>query len=119
MGHFATRVNDTVYSFGQSGMTIISFDEYIERNSFRWTVGYNLNLTDSEALYVELFLTTYDKSYSYINRCVCTTPIRESLNSIGLLGNLSRYNSLFPSELKGQLDDILKPSVNSTELGIH
>ena len=80
-GHIGVRVNDKVYSFGQSGMNIIDFDNYMSNNSFRSTVGLEINLSGKEAQYVENYLANYKEQYTYIRNC--TTPITSALSIAG------------------------------------
>ena len=47
-GHAAVDINGTTYSYGQSGMSVLSTYNYLERNDFRNTKGLVLNLTPEE-----------------------------------------------------------------------
>ena len=81
-GHVATRIGNTVYSFGPNGMDILDADEYMAKNDFRSAVGTVLNLSEAETRSFENYLANYDSDYNSFYRN-CGSPVASGLTSIG------------------------------------
>jgi len=83
-GHVATNIDDTIYSWGPSGMSVMPYQDYMDRNTFRNAKGYTLNLSPEEQAQLEHRLMWQKGKGSYgalgFN---CTDPLERGLEDLG------------------------------------
>ncbi|WP_404465211.1 RHS repeat-associated core domain-containing protein [Vreelandella aquamarina] len=81
--HVATNIDDTIYSWGPNGMSIMPYQDYMERNTFRNAKGYTLNLSPGEQAQLEQKLMWQKGRGSYgalgFN---CTDPLERGLEDL-------------------------------------
>ncbi|GGW47573.1 hypothetical protein GCM10007158_05750 [Vreelandella hamiltonii] len=107
-GHVSTSINDTTYSFGPSGMSILPTEVYLGNNSFRSGVGTTLNLSSEQESQLQSCMSNFNDSYNALKNN-CGAPIQNCLRELGhdLGGNLlpvSLGNSLLDSELAKEVE---------------
>ena len=84
MGHVATDINGTTYTYGPDGMTVLPTDQYLERNDFRDTKALKLNLTfdQEEQLENRLAWQQGKGSYGALGHN-CGDPLESGLEQLG------------------------------------
>lgn len=102
-GHLSVDIdiNGTTYSFGPSGMTVMSTAAYNELNGFREGMELQLNLTDSQEAALQAYLSRYRVPYdpAYNN---CATPVQRGLAQSGI----DTGHQMLPVSLGNQLIDM-------------
>ncbi|MBF0474981.1 MAG: RHS repeat protein [Deltaproteobacteria bacterium] len=106
-GHVSTDIDGTTYSYGTQGMSIMTTDDYIDRNSFRDGIGSVLDLTSDQEARLQSCMDSDQGSYSSTGNN-CGSPIQNCLNQLGFsFSNLlpvSFGNSLLNSGLVSQFN---------------
>lgn len=86
VGHASIGINGTSYSWGPKGMDIRKRSEYIDiQTNFRKGIKISLHFSSNQENKLSNFLKNYSKNNSYwFPGNVCTEPINEALEYIGL-----------------------------------
>ncbi|WP_304413426.1 RHS repeat-associated core domain-containing protein [Arsukibacterium sp. MJ3] len=82
-GHVSTSINGTTYSYGPSGMTIMSTSEYRARNSFRSGVTSVIPLNDAQTGKLEALLKKGSAAYGALGNN-CAAPVQRGLKQLGI-----------------------------------
>lgn len=83
-GHVATNINGTIYSWGPSGMAVMSHQDYMDRNSFRNAKGLTLSLSPAQEAQLEQRLMWQQGKGSYgAAGYNCTDPLENGLEDQG------------------------------------
>ncbi|HRB80763.1 MAG TPA: RHS repeat-associated core domain-containing protein [Nitrospira sp.] len=97
-GHVSTDINGTTYSFGPNGMTTEPTSVYRQRNSFRDSLGLDLNLTPEQENALMDCLGRSQPDYNFLTNN-CGGPAQKCLNWLGYdVGQL-----LLPSQISQSL----------------
>jgi RHS repeat-associated protein len=81
-GHVSTNINGTTYSFGPNGMTNEPTPVFDQRNSFRSSLGLDLNLTVEQEKALDECLKRDQPEYNFLTNN-CGAPVQRCLNWMG------------------------------------
>ncbi|WP_313621325.1 hypothetical protein [Achromobacter sp.] len=92
-GHVAIAIGGTVYSRAHDNYYVLPRSEYLERNSFRETVGLVLQMSAAEVASIEADLrrrVALNTPYDLIGNS-CSTNVADVLERVGVLAHDPRY----------------------------
>mgnify|MGYP003449979113 FL=1 len=96
-GHVSTNINGTTYSFGPNGMTNEPTSVFNQRNSFRSSLGLELNLTAEQEKALEECLKRDQPDYNFLTNN-CGAPVQRCLNWMGYdIGKVLTPSQLYES----------------------
>ncbi|MCC5901444.1 MAG: RHS domain-containing protein [Halomonas sp.] len=82
-GHVSTSINDTTYTYGPGGMSVVPTSEYISDNTdFRLGRGIHLDLTEEEEELLQNCMSNHNSSYNTLTNN-CGTPVQNCLKQLG------------------------------------
>ncbi len=81
-GYVSASINDTAYSYGPSGMSVMLASEDLKNNNFRLGRGIHLDLTGEEEELLQNFMSSQYSSYSILTKN-CGTPVQDCLQQLG------------------------------------
>jgi hypothetical protein len=91
------EINETVFSYGPGGLSVMDIDTYLNRNSFRDNYELILDLPNEEDAMSQCLAKSWGKYKPTSNNCA--TPVQACFKSIGLdLGD-----QLLPQDLGMEL----------------
>lgn len=96
-GHVSTNINGTTHSFGPNGMTSEPTSVFNQRNSFRHSLGLDLNLTADQDKALEECLERDKPGYNFLTNN-CGGPLQRCLNWMGYdIGQVLTPSQLYQS----------------------